>query len=161
MLVKDQLQVRMDQLEMPVTELARRVGVSGQSVRHWLAGRSFPGKAKCNLIEEALSFKLDFSEGNTGQTETIDQKLTQTDLATRNAISQLPPDLQVTIGRLAAQFILALREATAARPRSGLDRPMGQANHGRPSASADPDPPGAAVRDKPVDPLEKLARSVS
>ena len=87
MLVKDQLQLRMDQLNISVNELARRVGVSSQSVRHWLAGRSFPGKAKCNLIEEALTFKLDFSEGNTGQTETIEQKLTQTDLSTRTAIS--------------------------------------------------------------------------
>lgn len=49
MLVKDQLQVRMEQLSMPVNDLARRVGVSDQSVRHWLNGRSFPGKAKCHL----------------------------------------------------------------------------------------------------------------
>ena len=161
MLVKDQLQLRMDQLEMPVNELARRVGVSGQSVRHWLAGRSFPGKAKCNLVEEALSFKLDFSEGNTGQTETIAQKLTQTDLATRNAISQLPPDLQVTIGRLAAQFVLALRDATAVRPKSGSDRPPVQANHGRPAASDDADPPGPERRATPTGFIEGLARTPS
>ena len=116
MLVKDQLRVRMDQLEMPVNELARRVGVSGQSVRHWLAGRSFPGKAKCNLIEEALTFKLDYSEGNTGQTETIDQKLVQTDMAARNAISQLPPDVQVLFMKLAAEYVLANRAAQPSRP---------------------------------------------
>lgn len=131
MLVKDQLRLRMDQLEMPIPELARRVGVSTQSVRHWLAGRSFPGKAKCNLIEAVLSFKLDFSEGNTGQTETIDQKLTQTDLATRTAISQLPPEMQVTFGKLAAQFVAALREAQAGRPRPTLGRPAGLGDHER------------------------------
>ena len=116
MLVKDQLRVRMDQLEIPVNELARRVGVSSQSVRHWLAGRSFPGKAKCNLIEEALTFKLDYSEGNTGQTETIDQKLVQTDLAARNAISQLPADVQVLFMKLAAEYVTANRAAQPSRP---------------------------------------------
>ena len=131
MLVKDQLQLRMDQLEMPVSELARRVGVSGQSVRHWLGGRSFPGKAKCNLIEAVLSFKLDFSEGNTGQTETMNQKLTQADLATRTAISQLPPEMQVTFGKLAAQFVAALREAQTGRPRSTPGRPAGLGDHER------------------------------
>ena len=117
MLVMDQLRIRMAQLEMPINELARRVGVSSQSVRHWLVGRSFPGKSKCNLIEEALSFKLDFSQGNTGQTETVEQKLTQSDLAARNAISHLPPDLQVTMSRLASQMVSALREAASHRPR--------------------------------------------
>jgi transcriptional regulator with XRE-family HTH domain len=113
MLVKDQLRVRMDQLGIPVNELARRVGVSSQSVRHWIGGRSFPGKAKCNLVEEALTFKLDFSEGNTGQTETIDQKLVQTDLAARNAISLLPPDLQVLFAKLAAGIVEIQRNAQA------------------------------------------------
>lgn len=131
MLVKDQLQLRMDQLDMPIPELARRVGVSTQSVRHWLAGRSFPAKAKCNLIEAVLSFKLDFSEGNSGQTETIDQKLTQTDLATRTAISQLPPEMQVTFAKLAAQFVTALREAQSGRPRSTPSHPAGLGDHER------------------------------
>lgn len=129
MLVKDQLRLRMDQLEMPISELARRVGVSGQSVRHWLAGRSFPGKAKCNLVEAVLTFKLDFSEGNTGQTETINQKLTQTDLATRTAISQLPPEMQVTFAKLASQFVNALREAQTSRPRPTPGHPAGLADH--------------------------------
>ena len=105
MLIKDQLQVRMDQLNVTIKQLAKHVGVSDQSVRHWIAGRSFPGKAKCNLIEEALSFKLDFSEGNTGQTETIERKLLQTDLAARNAVSLLPPDIQVMMAKLAARIL--------------------------------------------------------
>lgn len=123
MLVKDQLRIRMDQLEMPVNELARRVGVSGQSVRHWLAGRSFPGKAKCHLIEESLTFKLDFSEGNTGQTETIDQKLVQTDLAARNAISQLPPDMQVLFAKLAAEVVEMQRAAHKRAPAAHAGAP--------------------------------------
>lgn len=104
MLIKDQLKVRMEQLDMTVSELARRVGVSGQSVRHWLAGRSFPGKAKCNLIEEALSFKLDFSEGESMQSITVEQTLKQTSVNTLLAISRLPADVQLLLAKLANAF---------------------------------------------------------
>lgn len=105
MLVKDQLKIQMDQLKMPVSELAKRVGVSGQSVRHWLAGRSFPGKAKCNLIEEALSFKLDFSEGESAQSITVEQTLKQSSVNTLLVISRLEPEVQLLFAKLAAKFV--------------------------------------------------------
>lgn len=104
MLVKDQLKIRMEQLEMPVSELAKRVGVSGQSVRHWLVGRSFPGKAKCNLIEEALSFKLDFSEGESMQSITVEQTLKQSSVNTLLAISKLPLEVQLLFAKLASAY---------------------------------------------------------
>lgn len=63
MKVKDQIRARREQLGITVNELAKRVGVSGQSVRHWEAGRSFPGKAKTSDLEAALSFTLDWHEG--------------------------------------------------------------------------------------------------
>lgn len=104
MLVKDQLMVRMDQLGMTVNELAKRVGVSSQSVRHWLGGRSFPGKSKCNLIEEALSFKLDFSEGESLQSITVEQTIQQTSVNTLMAISRLQAEHQLIIAKVANAF---------------------------------------------------------
>jgi len=105
MLMKDQLRVRMDQLNITPTELGRRVGVSGQSVRHWLDGRNFPTKAKTGLIEQALSCKLDFSEGESVQSMTVDDTLRKADIETFVAISKLPPDVQVLITQLAQRFL--------------------------------------------------------
>lgn len=144
MLVKDQLKIRMDQLGMPVSELAKRVGVSSQSVRHWLGGRSFPGKAKCNLIEEALSFKLDFSEGESSQSITVEQTLRQSSVNTLLSISKLPLDVQLLFAKLAnaysnhhapeAPINLHLAQAppppvATPAPRNGP--PPHPANHGR------------------------------
>lgn len=63
MLVKDQLKLRMEDLDISVTELARRVQVSNQTVRHWLSGRNLPGKSQLAALEKALgpNFKVDFS----------------------------------------------------------------------------------------------------
>lgn len=63
MQIKDQIRARREQLGVSVPELARRVGVSGQAIRHWENGRSFPGKSKAPLVESALSFTLDWTEG--------------------------------------------------------------------------------------------------
>lgn len=114
MLVKDQLKIRMDQLQMPVSELAKRVGVSSQSVRHWLGGRSFPGKSKCNLIEEALSFKLDFSEGESAQSITVEQTLKQSGVDTLLSISKLPLDVQLLFSKLANAYIRVNAQVPAA-----------------------------------------------
>ena len=102
MLVKDQIKIRMDQLDMSVNELAKLVGVSGQSVRHWLAGRSFPGKSKINLLNEALTVKLDYSQGESGQGITVEQALEQDALL---AIRKLPPELQQMFIKLANAYV--------------------------------------------------------
>jgi len=114
MLVKDQVKIRMDQREMSVSELAKIMGVTGQCVRHWLDGRSFPGKSKCNLIEEALSFKLDFSEGQSSQSITVEQTLKQTGVETLLAIRKLPPQVQLMFSKLAAEFV-AMQSASKTR----------------------------------------------
>lgn len=81
--------------------------MSDQSVRHWLNGRSFPGKAKCHLLEDALTFKLDFSEGGSTQSVTVEQALGQTDTKTLLAISKMPPRVRILFGELAAEFVAA------------------------------------------------------
>lgn len=63
MQIKDQIRARREQLGVSVAELAKRVGVSGQAIRHWESGRSFPGKSKAPFVETALSFTLDWTEG--------------------------------------------------------------------------------------------------
>lgn len=63
MQIKDQIRARREQLGISVAELAKRVGVSGQAIRHWESGRSFPGKSKAPDVETALSFSLDWTEG--------------------------------------------------------------------------------------------------
>lgn len=63
MQIKDQIRARREQLGISVGELAKRVGVSGQAIRHWESGRSFPGKSKAPAVESALSLTLDWTEG--------------------------------------------------------------------------------------------------
>lgn len=98
--IKDQLRIQMDKLGIPVSELARRLGVSHQSIRYWLIGRSFPGKAKTQLLESALSFKLDYSEGEVPSGPTVEASLRQTDIETFIEFQNLPPELKVLISQL-------------------------------------------------------------
>ncbi len=63
MKISQQIRARREQLGASVSELAKRVGVSAQAVRHWESGRSFPGKSKAPLVEAALSFTIDWTEG--------------------------------------------------------------------------------------------------
>jgi transcriptional regulator with XRE-family HTH domain len=107
--VSNQIKVRMDQLKMPVTELAKRCGVSNQSVRHWLNGRSYPGKAKIPDLERALSFKLDFSEGAPAAGQTVEATLEQQDISIFIAITKLPPNVKTLFHQLAVAFTLQAR----------------------------------------------------
>jgi transcriptional regulator with XRE-family HTH domain len=101
--VKDQIRIRMDQMGVEIGELAKRLGVSNQSVRHWLSGRSFPGKAQIPGLEQALSFKLDFSEG-ANQGPTVESEMSRTDVEMLLIISKLPPDIKVLFFKLATAF---------------------------------------------------------
>lgn len=103
--VKDQIKIRMDELGINPPELGRRVGVSAQSVRFWLSGRSFPGKAKTTLLENALSFKLNFSEGLNEYSATVEEGLHQTDIETFLAITKLPPQLKHIFSKLAQEIV--------------------------------------------------------
>lgn len=105
MLVKDQLRVRMDQLGIPINELAKRLEVSSQSVRHWLSGRSFPGKAKTVALERALSFKIDFSEGGSSKEMPVSERLQHTDIETFLMITKLPPDVKEAFLKLAHLYV--------------------------------------------------------
>lgn len=110
MKVKDQIKVRREQLGISIEELAKRLGVSGQAVRYWEAGRSFPGKAKAADLEVALSMNIDYTEGareernHKPMSALIDQS--DTDLLLQ--ICRLPQPAKKLIGDLVRMHIAAL-----------------------------------------------------
>ena len=110
MKVKDQIRARRDQLGVTVAELARRIGVCPQSVRHWEAGRSFPGKSKAPRLEDALSFRLDWTEGVKSRVDRPDimSLLDDEDIKILLVISRLPVPVKRTIQEISAQFLAAL-----------------------------------------------------
>jgi transcriptional regulator with XRE-family HTH domain len=111
MLVKDQLRIRMEQLDITVAELSKRLEVSNQTVRHWLSGRSFPGKSKTPDLERALNFKLDYSEGAAPNAHTVESTLQQADVETFLAINRLPPEIKYLFGKLATAVVAQLEAA--------------------------------------------------
>lgn len=102
MKVGQQIQVRMEQLGVSVPELARRVGVSGQAVRHWVSGRSFPGKRHAPALEHALSFTLDYTEGAAKKTgrETASAMMDRHDIELMLMISRLAPPMRIALRHL-------------------------------------------------------------
>ena len=95
MQIKDQIRARREQLGISVQELAKRVGVSGQAIRHWESGRSFPGKSKAPSVETALSFTLDWTEG---------RKATAAQPQMASLIEQGDIDLLLLLCRLPAPY---------------------------------------------------------
>lgn len=54
-----------------------------------------------------MTFKLDFSEGGSTQSVTVEQALRQTDTKTLLAISKMPPRVRILFAELAAEFVAA------------------------------------------------------
>ena len=92
MRIKDQIQMRREALGLSMKELADRVGVTEQAVRHWESGRSFPGKSKSRLVEEALTFNLDWAEGTpqVADGKTAAALVDQSDIELLMLIARLP-----------------------------------------------------------------------
>lgn len=110
MKVKDQLKVRREQLGISVNELAKRLGVSAQAVRHWENGRSFPGKSKTGALETALSFNIDWTEGarTSAQRPQVASLIDPNDVALLLQIARLPPPAKALIGNLVDMHLNAL-----------------------------------------------------
>ena len=137
MKVKDQIRARRDQLGVSVVDLASRMGVTDQAVRHWESGRSNPGKATARRLEQLLDFQLDWSEGarHSGDQKTINALLDQGDIDLLLVICRLPFDAKNLIGELARMHLAALergshtindREATRPIPPFLELKPEGQ-----------------------------------
>lgn len=129
MKVKDQLKVRREQLGISVNELAKRLGVSAQAVRHWENGRSFPGKSKTVALEDALSFKLDWTEGAhaTSGRPQASSLIDPNDVALLLQIARLPPPAKALIASLVDMHLDALgvtKEVAVERIKESPARPF-------------------------------------
>ena len=102
MQVGQQIQFRMDQLGVSVPELAKRIGVSAQAIRFWLAGRSFPGKRHAPALEKALSFTVDYTEGaaKSSGRESAGELMNKFDLEIALKVAQLTPTMKIALKAL-------------------------------------------------------------
>lgn len=139
MKIKDQIRVRREALGMDMSQLAMRVGVTEQAVRHWENGRSYPSKSKIRLLEEALSFTMDWSEGENPVSEgkTAAAMIDQSDVDLLLVICKLPLRAKNLFGELARLHLDAIERA---RPDSSPpSEPLAAARaavHGSIAASA-------------------------
>lgn len=110
MKVKDQLKIRREQLGVTVNELAKRLGVSAQAVRHWENGRSFPGKSKTAALETALSFSIDWTEGARAANPKMPASslINPNDVTLLLQIARLPPPAKALIANLVDMHLDAL-----------------------------------------------------
>jgi len=110
MKVKDQIKARREQLGITIEGLAKRIGVSHQAVRHWEAGRSFPSKSKAPKVEEALSFRIDWTEGVKSRLDRPDitSLLDQEDIDLLLVIRKLPSSVKRIIEQFARSYMDAL-----------------------------------------------------
>jgi transcriptional regulator with XRE-family HTH domain len=107
MKVKDQIKVRREQLGISVNELAKRLDVSAQAIRHWENGRSFPGKSKTAALEAALSCNIDWTEGARAAAKRpqISGLIDPNDVALLLQIARLPPPAKSLIADLVDMYV--------------------------------------------------------
>lgn len=125
--IKDQIRARREQLGVTIDELARRIGVSHQAVRHWEAGRSFPGKSKAPKVEEALSFRIDWTEGVRSRLERPDitALLDQEDIDILLVIRKLPTSVKKIIENFARAYMDALDSGRSGFTERSTEAPVG------------------------------------
>lgn len=114
MKIKDQIKTRREQLGITILELARRCGVSHQSIRHWESGRSYPSKRISGKLEDALSLRLDWTEGVKWRTERPDitSVLDKEDVDVMMTIRKLPSQMKLQLARIAELYLAALDMST-------------------------------------------------
>ena len=107
MRVPEQIRARREQLAITVRELAKRVRVSEQAVRHWEAGRSFPSKATARLVEAALSFTIDWTEGKAVQGRPVGANalIGQGDVELLLLLVRLPANVKKHFAALASEYV--------------------------------------------------------
>ena len=110
MKIKDQIKARREQLGIALIDLAERLGVTDQAVRHWESGRSNPSKRMAQRVETVLDFQLDWSEGarHSGDKNTINALLDQRDIDLLLVICRLPWDAKNLVGEFARIHLAAL-----------------------------------------------------
>jgi ribosome-binding protein aMBF1 (putative translation factor) len=107
--VKDQIKTRMKQLGVDVRALATKLDVTQQSVRHWMSGRSLPGRSKIPALEKALDFKLNFSDIDAPDRKTVESRLKEDEIAALLAITDMPLHVKEPFIKLALAIAKAAR----------------------------------------------------
>lgn len=105
MLVKDQIKLRMQELNISHGQLARLCQTSDQTTRYWTSGRSNPRKNRIQLLEQALSFKIDWSEGAAAAGPTVSDSMPARDAQLFAKIQRLPAATKLTFEQLADQIL--------------------------------------------------------
>lgn len=125
MLIKDQIRSRREALGLDMLQLAKRVGVTEQAVRHWESGRSYPGKSKMRLVEAALSFVLDWTEGvqPPGGSKTAAAMVDQSDMNLLLVICKLPLRAKNALAEFAEMHLEALEQGRQAGARQSQPPP--------------------------------------
>ena len=105
MQVKDQIRARMESLGISYRQLALRCEVSEQTVRFWTSGRSYPKKARIPALEKALSFKLDFGEGQLSQGVTVESTMEASDIELFLKLRRMPVIARMTFEKLVDLYL--------------------------------------------------------
>jgi transcriptional regulator with XRE-family HTH domain len=116
MKVKDQIRIRREALGMTMKELGDRVGITEQAVRHWESGRSWPGKTKLRLVERALSFTIDFSEGVARTPRSAMSMVDPVDHEMLVVIARMPKHAKEVFSEMARIYVEAVDAARGADP---------------------------------------------
>jgi len=123
MQVSHQIRARREALGVSIQELAQKVGVTEQAVRHWESGRSYPGKGRARVIEEFLKFHIDWTEGvkTGGPGSASTAMINPRDLDLLLLICRLPADFKGVMEQLASLHLKATErpvfaERETARP---------------------------------------------
>jgi len=138
MQIKDQIRARREALDMDMAQLAMRVGVTEQTVRHWESGRSYPSKSKIRALEQALSFTMDWSEGLnpvSGGT-TAASMIDQGDVDLLLIIAQLPGRAKTLFAELARMHLDVVQQARRHAP-APVEDPLAAARAAVAQAVAD------------------------
>lgn len=137
MQVKDQIRVRREALGVSPRELADRVGVSPQAVTWWESGRSAPRRKIIPLLEQALSFQLDWSEGRGDKSQHAAAMVDENDMQLLLKICRLPANAKSVFGQMVDIHLEAVDRARRALPPEP-----------RPAPAPPPAPAPAAKRSK-------------
>jgi transcriptional regulator with XRE-family HTH domain len=118
MLIKDQIRSRREALRYTPLDVAKKMGISEQAVRHWESGRSYPSKSKMHDLEKVLSFTIDWTEGQRagGGAPTAASMIDQNDIDLLLVICKLPPKAKDLMGDLARMHLQAVEAARNVAP---------------------------------------------
>lgn len=111
MKVSHQIRHQRESLGLSVGEVASKVGVTEQAVRHWESGRSYPSKAKARDVERALEFSIDWSEGERSAGEGMGSSaamINPKDLDLLLLLCRLPGDFKRSIEEIAGLHLKAI-----------------------------------------------------